>query len=180
MKIRKLLHNFSFNVINENVFLFIILLLPRLFGIDHLRARLISLAGAIIGRNVKIKDGVSFGPPGSIHNIEIGNDTFVNVNVRFGTAGKIIIGSRCSIGPGCSFETVNHPYDDSLKRRISVVHSIEVGDDVWIGSGVILLPGIHVGAKSILAAGSVVTRDVPANSLFAGVPARLVRYVDGR
>ena len=177
-KTKKLLANLTLAVLRENIGLLIIFFLPRLYGVDHVRGVLVSWSGVLCGRNVKIKRGISFGPPGSFRNVSIGDNSFLNENVRFGSAGRIKIGMNCSIGPGASFETVNHPYDSDAKKRISVIHDVEVGDNVWIGSNAVILPDVSIGSNSIIAAGAVVTESIAPHSLVGGVPARLIRFVN--
>lgn len=108
----------------------------------------------------------------------MGCGTFINTGLRCGVPDgvKVIIGNDCAIGPNVSFETVNHHlrwHEDGGWG--SSAGSIQIGDRVWIGARVIFLAGVHVGDDCVIAAGSVVTKSLPALGLYGGVPAKLIR-----
>ncbi len=117
-------------------------------------------------------------PIGGLRNLSIGAGTFVNAGLRCGVpdGARISIGRNCAIGPNVSFETVNHnfSYDSSVGWGGSA-KSIEVQDRVWIGSGSIVLQGVVIGHDTVIAAGSVVTKSVPPNSVYGGIPAKSLR-----
>lgn len=162
------------NYIKDFLFLNILQLVPRFRGDSIVRAKLLKASGANIGRSVKIKSGLIVEPIGKSCNITIGDDTFLNTGVRLASKGKIEIGSNCAIGPSVSFETVNHAMGDNFQWQ-TTSQNISVGNNVWIGAGAIILPGVVISDSAIIAAGSVVTRDVKANATVAGVPAKEIK-----
>jgi maltose O-acetyltransferase len=90
----------------------------------------------------------------------------------------ITIGDDCQIGPNVQFLTPTHPLDPEPRRqKWEAAKPITLGDNVWLGGGVILCPGVTVGDNAVVGAGAVVTRDVPANVLAAGNPARVIRQL---
>ncbi|HIX88460.1 MAG TPA: sugar O-acetyltransferase [Candidatus Akkermansia intestinavium] len=109
-------------------------------------------------------------------NIELGDGVFINHDCVILDGGKVTFGDNVLVGPQCGFYTASHPADAETRRtgaEYSLPISIDAG--VWIGGGVKVLPGVHIGENSIIAGGSVVTRDVPANVLAGGVPCRVIR-----
>lgn len=109
-------------------------------------------------------------------NIHAGKNLIINYNVTILDVDEVRLGDYCMIGPGVLIATVNHPMTPSGRRRhLSLIKPVFVGDDVWIGGHAIILPGVHVGNNCVIAAGAVVTRDVPDNTLVAGVPAKPVK-----
>lgn len=119
-------------------------------------------------------------------NIEIGHDTVIleNFVVYDGYKPLLKIGNRCSIGTSvtviCESYPNNSPYlqqNSYVKEKLIVEKPVVIEDDVWIGPNSILLPGVVIGEKSIIGAGSVVTRDVPPYSISAGVPAKIIRSI---
>lgn len=111
--------------------------------------------------------------------VEMGDHVSINRGVEFYpdllTRSKIIIGSNVYIAPNVCFHASGHDINN-LKKHIGA--PILIGDDVWIGAGSILLPGVTVGSGSIVGAGSVVTKDVPPRTISAGVPSRVVKELD--
>ena len=108
-------------------------------------------------------------------NVHIGAHTFVNHGAYFMDGAKITIGEHCFIGPDFGAYTAQHPLvAEERNSFIERALPIEVGNNVWIGARVTLLPGVHIGEGSVIAAGAVVTKDIPAHVLAAGVPARVV------
>jgi len=162
------------NYLKDFIFLNLITLLPRFHFDQFLRPFLLKLSGASIGKRTKIKSGLIVEPFGMSSNISIGSNVFINTNCRFATRSPITIGDFVSIGPNVNFETVNHflSHDKKIKTESK---PIVISNHVWIGSGVIVLPGVQIESGSIVAAGSVVTRDVPANTMVGGVPAKKLR-----
>jgi acetyltransferase-like isoleucine patch superfamily enzyme len=110
--------------------------------------------------------------------VHIGAHTFVNHGAYFMDGAKITIGEHCFIGPDFGAYTAQHPLvAEERNSFIERALPIEVGNNVWIGARVTLLPGVHIGEGSVIAAGAVVTKDIPAHVLAAGVPARVVRPI---
>ncbi|MDO1480754.1 acyltransferase [Rhodococcus ruber] len=138
------------------------------------RWRLLRAFGMDIERST-ISPNVWFGS----RRVRIGNGTFVNYGCRFNTSAPIRIGRNCDIGMDVLFVTSTHDIG-CITRRAGTPRAqpISVGDGVWIGARSILLPGVAVGDGSIIAAGAVVTANVPANTVVAGVPARPMRHLE--
>lgn len=111
-------------------------------------------------------------------NIHVGKNVVINFNCTFVDDGEIFIGDDCMIGPGCNIATSVHPISPQLRRhKLQYNKPVHIGNNVWFGAGVTVLPGITVGDNAIVGAGSVVTKDVPANAIVAGNPARLIRMI---
>ena len=105
-------------------------------------------------------------------NISIGSRLYANVSCVFLDCAAIEIGDHVLLGPGVHLYTATHPLDSAERRRgLELAKPIVVGDDAWLGGGAIVLPGVTIGARAVVGAGSVVTRDVPADETVAGNPA---------
>jgi maltose O-acetyltransferase len=87
----------------------------------------------------------------------------------------VTIGAFTLFGPGVQILTPLHPMDATLRRAQEFGKPIEIGADVWVGGGALILPGVRIGARAVIGAGSVVTRDVPAGAFAAGNPCRVIR-----
>lgn len=112
--------------------------------------------------------------------ISIGEHTFINYNCTFLDGGHIRIGNHVLIGPNCQLYTPEHPMDYVARRdTIETEHPITIGDDTWLCGGVIVGPGVTIGKRCIIAAGSVVTKDVPDDCMAAGNPAVVKRRLNG-
>ncbi|MDO4512278.1 MAG: sugar O-acetyltransferase [Bacteroidales bacterium] len=111
-------------------------------------------------------------------NIEIGENFFANAGMVILDEAKVTFGDNVFIGPNCSFYTAGHPLDVE-QRNAGLEYSlpIKVGNNVWLGGGVTVVPGVTIGDDCTIAAGSVVTRDIPAGTLAAGNPARIIRKI---
>ena len=108
--------------------------------------------------------------------ISIGKHTYINFNVTILDVGPVLIGSNVLIAPNAQLYTATHDMTFMARRSWQVYgKAITIGDDVWIGGGAIICPGVTIGARSIIGAGAVVTRDVPEDVLVVGNPARIVR-----
>ena len=106
-------------------------------------------------------------------NIKLGKHVLINSNCFFLDSSTIVIGDYVMIGPNVTIVTPNHSRDPQGRRKIGTIcKPVVIGDDVWIGSGAIILPGVTIGDGAIIGAGSVVTKDVPAGKIVAGNPAR--------
>lgn len=109
-------------------------------------------------------------------NTKIGKNVFINSCCRFQDNGGIEIGDKTMIGPNVTIVTVNH--DINPETRINAIPKpVKIGKNVWIGAGCTILPGVIIGENSIIGAGSVVTKDVPANIVVAGNPAKLIKKI---
>ncbi|WP_426113427.1 sugar O-acetyltransferase [Massilia sp. PWRC2] len=136
------------------------------------RALLTELLGAV-GEGVHIKPPL-FVDYGSA--ITIGAGTFVNYGLMALDVAAITIGADVQIGPNVQLLTPTHPLDPVARRaKWEGARPIVIGDNVWLGGGAIVLAGVTIGENSVVGAGAVVTRDVPANVVVAGNPARILR-----
>lgn len=126
-------------------------------------------------------EGIDFRPPISIDygmRLSIGDRTFLNADFMIIGGGFVSIGADCLIGPRCAIYTPNHAED--IARRLEgweLPEPVTIGDNVWLGGSVTLTPGVTIGDNSIIGAGSVVTRDIPANVIAVGTPCRPIRAV---
>lgn len=99
-----------------------------------------------------------------------------NYNLTILDIAKVTIGDHVMIGPNVDIYTVNHPLDKEGRRRYhATALPVTIGNDVWIGGKATILPGMTIGDNVVVAAGAVVTKDVPANTIVAGVPARVIK-----
>jgi maltose O-acetyltransferase len=106
-------------------------------------------------------------------NISVGRRFYANVNCVFLDCAPIEIGDHVLLGPAVHLYTATHPPDSAERRSgLELAKPIAVGDDAWLGGGAIVLPGLTIGARAVVGAGSVVTRDVSADERVAGNPAR--------
>ena len=106
-------------------------------------------------------------------------NVFVNINNYFMDGATIEIGDNVFIGPSCGFYTANHPLDYTNRNQgLEKALPIKIGDNCWFGANVSVMPGVTIGAGCVIAAGAVVTKDMPANSLIAGVPAKVIKTIE--
>lgn len=109
-------------------------------------------------------------------NVHVGSGVFINFNCVFLDVVRITIGDRVQVGPAVQFLAADHPVDAETRGQgLEYGRPITIADDVWVGGGAIFCPGVSVGAGSVIGAGSVVTRDVPAGVVAAGNPCRVIR-----
>lgn len=131
----------------------------------------------------EVGEGVVVKPPLFVdygENIRIGARTFVNYNLTALDVAPITIGEDCQFGPGVQLLTPTHPVEPEPRRdKLEAAKPITIGDNVWLGGGVVVCPGVTIGDNSVIGAGAVVTRDVPANVVAVGNPARVVREIGG-
>ena len=112
-------------------------------------------------------------------NIHVGRDFLANYNVTILDVAPVRIGDYCMIGPNTLITTVNHPLSPKGRRaKLSQVSPVTIGNDVWIGGSCTILPGVTIGNNVVIAAGAVVTRDVPDNCVVAGVSARKIKELE--
>jgi acetyltransferase-like isoleucine patch superfamily enzyme len=107
----------------------------------------------------------------------IGRNVFVNQNCTFYDLGGLDIADDVMIGPNVSLITSGHPVEPSRRRDFTIAKPIAIERNVWIGAGTTIIGGVTVGENSVVAAGSVVTKDVPPNTLVGGNPARVIRSI---
>ncbi|MCC8112966.1 MAG: sugar O-acetyltransferase [Bacteroidales bacterium] len=109
-------------------------------------------------------------------NIHLGKNVFINCNCQFQDQGGIFIGDGALIGPSTIIATLNH--DQNPERRQNMRHApVHIGRNVWTGAHVTILPGVTIGDGAIIAAGAVVNKDVPANVIVGGVPAKIIKTI---
>lgn len=136
------------------------------------RSVLAELLGSV-GEDVEVRPPlyVDFGS-----NVIIGARTFVNYHLTALDVARITIGEDCQIGPNVQLLTPTHPVEPRPRRdKLEAALPITIGDNVWLGGGVIVCPGVTIGDNSVIGAGAVVTKDVPADVVAVGNPARPVR-----
>lgn len=109
-------------------------------------------------------------------NIEIGDFCYINFNCNFVDDGKIVIGNKVMFGPGVTIATVGHPINP-MYREYMYTDPVTIQDNVWIGAGSIICPGVTIGENSVIGAGSVVVQDIPANSVAVGNPCKVLRTI---
>ncbi|MFE4673823.1 sugar O-acetyltransferase [Streptomyces sp. NPDC056723] len=126
-----------------------------------------------------VGEGVEVRPPLYVDygsNITIGARTFVNYHLTALDVARITIGEDCQIGPNVQLLTPTHPVEPQPRRdKLEAALPVTIGDNVWLGGGVIVCPGVSIGDNSVIGAGAVVTKDIPANVVAVGNPARSVR-----
>ena len=112
------------------------------------------------------------------YNIEIGENFFANHNTVILDGGGVTFGDNVFIAPNCGFYTAGHPVGFERRNQgLEYAYPITVGDNVWIGAGVQVLPGVTIGSDVVIGAGSVVTRDIPSQSVAMGNPCRVLRKI---
>ena len=109
-------------------------------------------------------------------NITFGKNIFINGGCTFMDRGTITIGDGAYIGPNANLVTINHDIDPE-KRHMTICKPIVLENNVWIGAGATVLPGITIGEGAVIGAGSVVTRDVPPMTVVGGVPAKVIKKI---
>jgi maltose O-acetyltransferase len=111
-------------------------------------------------------------------NVVAGHNLFINYNCVMIDCAPIVIGDDVQLGPAVQIYTAHHPLDAAARREgLESASPVTIGDNVWIGGGAVICPGIVIGDDAVIGAGSVVTRDVPAGAVVAGNPARILREV---
>lgn len=110
-------------------------------------------------------------------NIRLGKGIFINKSCMFVDLGGIELEDNVLIGPDVKILSVNHPLD-SKNRRGVILKSVKIKRNAWLGAGVTVCPGVTIGENSVIGAGSVVTKDVPSNTVYAGVPAKFIKNIE--
>lgn len=112
------------------------------------------------------------------HHLHLGSGVYVNSNLTLVDDGQIYVGDRVMIGPNVTIATANHPILPELRERgLQYNRDVEIGDNVWIGAGAVICPGVRIGRNSVIGAGSIVTRDIPEDVLAFGNPCRVQRSI---
>lgn len=110
-------------------------------------------------------------------NIHLGKQVFFNFNCVVLDVCEVRIGDFCLFGPAVQIYTAMHPMNADLRRKQEFAKPVTIGSDVWVGGGAIICPGVIVGSRSVIGAGSVVTRDIPEGVFAAGNPCRVIRAI---
>ena len=111
--------------------------------------------------------------------IYLGKGDFFNATCYIMDGGTVTFGENVFVGPYCGFYTANHPLNYTQRNQgLEVALPIKVGDNCWFGANVSVMPGVTIGNGCVIAAGAVVTKDIPDNSLAAGVPAKIIKTID--
>ncbi|PLT32845.1 sugar O-acetyltransferase [Bacillus sp. V5-8f] len=111
------------------------------------------------------------------YNIHVGDNFYAGYNCTILDMAEVRIGDNCMIGPNVGLYTAGHSIEPKDRHKSGYAIPIKIGNDVWIGGSCVILPGITIGDNSIIAAGSVVTKDVPTNSIVAGNPAKILKNI---
>lgn len=151
------------------------------FG-ERVTINAVSVDGVSLGDFVTIDDQAILRASGVLRNlgtgIEIGSSTSIGAFNFIHGGGGVTVGKNCLFGPYVSVYSENHNFSDTalpIRKQGETRLPVRIGDDVWIGAGSIVLPGVTVGSGAIVAAGSVVTKDVIAKSVVGGVPAKVIK-----
>lgn len=111
-------------------------------------------------------------------NIELGERVFFNFNCVVLDVCRVVIGDYTLFGPAVQIYTASHPLEAARRRGKEFGKPVEIGSDVWVGGGALILPGVRIGARAVIGAGSVVTRDIPEGVFAAGNPCRVIREIE--
>lgn len=113
--------------------------------------------------------------------VHFGNNVYANFNLTLVDDGDIYVGDSVMMGPNVVLATAGHPVEPGLRRKVAQFNlPIHIGANVWLGAGCIVLPGVTIGENSVIGAGSVVTKDIPANVVAVGNPCRVLRPIGPR
>lgn len=113
------------------------------------------------------------------YNIEIGENFYANHNLIILDGNKVEFGDNVFIAPNCAFYTAGHPLDAERRNQgLEYARPIKVGNNVWIGGNVVVLPGVTIGDNVVIGAGSVVNKDIPSNVVAVGNPCRVIKKID--
>ncbi|HEY3729281.1 MAG TPA: acyltransferase [Solirubrobacteraceae bacterium] len=134
-----------------------------------------------IGHNTLFEPGVWITAPGSAR-VRIGSGTFLNREVMIASLHLVEIGDNCMFANGCFVTDANHRFDDPVMpvpwQGFTTKGPTRIADNVWCGANVVITSGVTIGERSVIGANSVVTQDVPAHSIAAGVPAHVLRPIE--
>jgi acetyltransferase-like isoleucine patch superfamily enzyme len=150
---------------------------------DYSEIQGLSTGGITFGDNVTIGRMAMIRPSGYYSGerglgLSVGNNSAIGAYCYIGASGKITIGNNVMLGPRVTMSSENHVFSDitkTIKEQGIVRKGITIEDDCWIGSNVVILDGVKIGTGSVVAAGAVVTKDVPSYSVVGGVPAKVIK-----
>lgn len=125
------------------------------------------------GKNISVQQGFNCDNGKNIH---VGNDFLSNYNLTILDIAPVTFGDNVMIGPNVDIYTVNHPLTKEGRREyLAQASPVSIGNDVWIGGKVTVMPGVTIGNNVVIASGAVVTKDIPDNTLVGGVPAKKIK-----
>lgn len=112
------------------------------------------------------------------HHVHFGSGIYANSNLTMVDDGHIYVADKVMFGPNVTIATANHPINEELRgRALQYIKDVYIGENVWIGANVVIVPGVHIGKNTVIGAGSVVTKDIPDNVVAVGNPCRVLRNV---
>ena len=112
------------------------------------------------------------------HHVHFGNGIYANSNLTIVDDGHVYIDDKVMFGPNVTIATANHPIDPILREKgLQYNKDVYIGENTWIGAGVIIVPGVRIGKNAVIGAGSIVTKDIPDNVVAVGNPCRVLREV---
>lgn len=153
-----------------------------LFEFNGTRPGTIGKRREILGRLLRAKGSFFIEPPFQCdygYNIAIGNNFYANFGCVILDVNTVAIGANCLLGPNVQIYTAAHPTDPAQRLTgLEFARPITIGDNVWIGGGAIVCPGVKIGRNVTIGAGSVVTRDIPDGVIAAGNPCRIIRRLE--
>ena len=115
------------------------------------------------------------------HHVHFGSGVYANFNLTLVDDGHIYVGDKVMFGPNVTIATANHPIDPELRARgLQYNRDVHIGDNAWIGAGVVIVPGVTIGGNAVIGAGSIVTKDIPGDVLAVGNPCKVLRAVGER
>ncbi len=168
-----------FLVVSYEFLMGLVFSLPRYDLCNFIKKLFLSSVGAKVGKGVVIYPGVWISPG---RNLIIENEVDLAKDVLITTSGGVEIGARTLIGYRTQIFSANHeipPAGQRIPISGNVYAPVKIGSDVWIGAACTITPGVSIGEGAIIAAGSVVTKDVPSNAVVGGVPAKLLKMRSG-
>ena len=113
------------------------------------------------------------------HHLHFGSNIYVNFNLTVVDDGHVYVGDRVMFGPNVTIATAGHPINPELRERgLQFNRDVSIGENAWMGAGVVIVPGVHIGKNSVIGAGSIVTKDIPDNVLAVGNPCRVLREIN--
>lgn len=157
--------------------------LERLYEYNHTRPSQNEEREALLKEMfAEIGEGVYLEPPFHAnwagHHVHMGKNVYANFNLTLVDDGEIYIGDYTMIGPNVTIATAGHPVLPELRQEAYQFNiPVHIGKNVWIGAGVIILPGVTVGDNTVIGAGSVVTKDIPSDVVAVGNPCRILREI---
>lgn len=115
------------------------------------------------------------------HHLHLGSNVYINSNLTIVDDGHIYLGDKVMLGPNITIATANHPIDPELRARgLQYNKDVHIGENAWVGANVVIVPGVRIGKNAVIGAGSVVTKDIPENTLAVGNPCRVLREISQR